>query len=197
MALACAALAGCGAGSAATGPVTLNFYLYPDTSGATAMEIQACSAQAHGRYMISYQQLPTDSDSQRQQLARRLAAKDTSIDIMGLDVTWEAEFAEAGWILPWTGTNQQQAEYDTLKPMLATATWNGKLYAAPDNTNTQLLWYRSDLVPNPPATWAQLIADADQLAKQGKPHYIEIQGRSTRAPRCGSTPCWPAREAAC
>ncbi len=46
----------------------------------------------------------------------------------------------------------------------------------PDNTNTQLLWYRSDLVPNPPTTWAQMIADAEQLAKEGKPHYIEIQG---------------------
>ena len=46
----------------------------------------------------------------------------------------------------------------------------------PDNTNTQLLWYRSDLVPTPPTTWAQMIADAEQLAKEGKPHLIEIQG---------------------
>ena len=95
LALACGALAGCGSSPAAGGPVTLNFYLYPDTSGATNQEIAVCNAQAHGRYMISYQQLPTDSDSQRQQLARRLSAKDTSIDIMGLDVTWEAQFAEA------------------------------------------------------------------------------------------------------
>ncbi|MBV9381376.1 MAG: extracellular solute-binding protein, partial [Streptosporangiaceae bacterium] len=73
-------------------------------------------------------------------------------------------------------TDKQQAEYDTLKPMLATATWNGKLYAAPDNTNTQLLWYRSDLVPNPPTTWDEMISDAEQLAREGKPHYIEIQG---------------------
>ena len=43
-------------------------------------------------------------------------------------------------------------------------------------TNTQLLWYRSDLVPEPQATWAEMIADAEQLAKEGKPHYIEIQG---------------------
>ncbi len=31
-------------------------------------------------------------------------------------------------------------------------------------------------MPNPPKTWAEMIADAEQLAKQGKPHYIEIQG---------------------
>ena len=46
----------------------------------------------------------------------------------------------------------------------------------PDNTNTQLLWYRSDLVPNPPKTWAQMLADAAKLKAEGKPHYIEIQG---------------------
>jgi multiple sugar transport system substrate-binding protein len=60
--------------------------------------------------------------------------------------------------------------------MVDTATWNGRLYSAPFNTNTQLLWYRKDLVPNPPKTWAQMIAMATALAKQGKPHYIEIQG---------------------
>jgi multiple sugar transport system substrate-binding protein len=59
---------------------------------------------------------------------------------------------------------------------IATATWKGTLYGAPLNSNTQLLWYRKDLVPNPPTTWAQMIAEAQALAKQGKPHYIEEQG---------------------
>ncbi len=174
--LAAAGLAACGTSSASTGRVTLTYYLYPDSSGATQKAVAACSAQSHGKYTISYQQLPTDSDGQRQQLVRRLAAHDTSLDILGLDVTWEAEFATAGWILPWTGTYKAQAEAGTLKPALQTAIWHGKLYAVPDNTNTQLLWYRSDLVKTPPTTWAQMIADAERLAKQGKPHYIEIQG---------------------
>ncbi len=174
--LAGAALSACASASAGTGPVTLNFYLYPDTSGATNMAISNCNAQSGGKYTISYQMLPQASDGQRQQLVRRLAAHDPSIDIMGLDVTWEAEFAEAGWIVPWTGSNKAQAEDGTLKPALQTATWQGQLVAVPDNTNTQLLWYRSDLVPNPPTTWAQMISDAEQLAKEGKPHYIEIQG---------------------
>jgi multiple sugar transport system substrate-binding protein len=175
--LASSLLAACGTSNASTnGAVTLNYYLYPDTSGATQKAVATCSAQSHGKYTISYQQLPTGSDGQRLQLVRRLAAHDNSLDILGLDVTWEAEFAQAGWILPWTGSFKQQAQNGTLKPALETAIWRGKLYAVPDNTNTQLLWYRSDLVKTPPATWAQMIADAKQLASQGKPHYIEIQG---------------------
>ncbi len=174
--LLAAGLAACGTSNAATGPVTLNFYLYPDNSGATQKAIKNCDAQSGGQYTISYQQLPNGSDGQRQQLVRRMAAHDPTIDIMGLDVTWEAEFAQAGWAAPWTGANKAQAENGTLKPALQTAIWHNTLYAVPDNTNTQLLWYRSDLVPNPPTTWAQMIADAQQLAKQGKPHLIEIQG---------------------
>jgi len=95
---------------------------------------------------------------------------------MALDVTWEADFANAGWIVPWTGANKAAVVNGTIKPSLETAMWKGQLVAAPANTNTQLLWYRSDLVKTPPKTWAQMIAMAEQLKKEGKPHYIEIQG---------------------
>jgi multiple sugar transport system substrate-binding protein len=176
VALAASGLAACGTANAGTGPVTLNYYLYPDNSGATQTAITNCDAQSHGKYTISYQQLPSAADGQRQQLVRRLAAHDDTIDIMGLDVTWEAEFAQAGWAQPWTGANKAKATDGTLKPALNTAIWKGKLYAVPDNSNTQLLWYRSDLVKKPPATWAEMISDAEKLAKEGKPHYIEIQG---------------------
>ena len=171
--LACSALAACGTSSASTGPVTLNFYNAPDPSGAVQSAADNCS---NSRYRINYNKLQNAADQQRLQMARRLAAHDSSMDILGLDVTWEAEFAQAGWIRPWTGALKQQAIAGTLAGPLKTATWRGQLVAVPYNSNTQLLWYRSDLVKKPPATWAQMFADAQALAKQGKPHLIEIQG---------------------
>ena len=146
------------------------------TSGAVQTAVTNCSKQSNGKYTITYNKLPAAADDQRLQLARRLAAQDSTMDILGLDVTWEAEFSQAGWILPWTGTYKQQAEAGTLKVPLQTATWKGQLVAVPYNSNTQLLWYRDDLVKTPPTTWDQMIADAEQLAKEGKPHLIEIQG---------------------
>jgi multiple sugar transport system substrate-binding protein len=175
-ALLAGGLAACGTAGASTGPVTLNFYFYPDNSGATQDAINNCDKQSDGKYTISYQVLPQASDGQRQQMVRRLAAHDSTMDILGLDVTWEAEFAQAGFIEPWTGANKAEAEDGTLVPALNTALWKGKLYAVPDNSNTQLLWYRSDLVKTPPTTWAQMFADAAKLKAEGKPHYIEIQG---------------------
>jgi trehalose/maltose transport system substrate-binding protein len=169
--LAAGALTACGGDSG--GRVTLSFYNFPDNSGAIQEAADGCSTK---QYKIEYNKLPNDADGQRQQMVRRLAAKDDSMDILGLDVTWEAEFAEAGWIRPWTGANKAAAEKGTLKAPIETATWKGKLYAVPYNSNTQLLWYRSDLVPTPPKTWDEMIDMAEKLAKEGKPHLIEIQG---------------------
>jgi multiple sugar transport system substrate-binding protein len=174
--LASTVLAACGTSNASTGPVTLNFYNFPDPSGAVQSAADNCGTASHGRYRIIYNKLQTAADQQRLQMARRLAAHDGSMDILGLDVTWEAEFAQAGWIRPWTGQPKAAAIAGTLAGPLKTAMWRGQLVAVPYNSNTQLLWYRSDLVKKPPATWAQMFADAQALAKQGKPHLIEIQG---------------------
>jgi multiple sugar transport system substrate-binding protein len=173
--LASAAIAGCGGSGSKV--ATLNYYIFPEPSGSFAKAASDCSKASGGRYTISINSLPSDSDSQRTQLVHRLAAGDNSIDIVGMDVNWTAEFATAGWIRPWSGADAAKATNGVLAGPVATATWKGRLWGAPLNSNTQLLWYRKDLVPTPPTTWNQMIQDAVNLAKQGKPHYIEEQGR--------------------
>jgi multiple sugar transport system substrate-binding protein len=166
-------LAACGGGSG-NGPVTINLYSYPEHSGAFAAAAKNCSQQSHGQYKIAINTLPSASDAQRTNLVRRLAAKDSSIDLMTLDVVWTAEFGEAGWVKQWTGQNKAAASKGVLPGPLKTATWQGKLYAAPFNSNTQLLWYRKDLVKTPPTTWAQMISEATKLPKNE--NKIEVQG---------------------
>lgn len=169
------ALAACGGDDEGSRP-TLNWYNFPDDSGALQEAADRCTRESRGRYRIVYNKLPRAADGQRQQMVRRLAAEDDSLDILGLDVTWAAEFAEARWIKEWTGENRRRATEGTLDVPIQTATWKGKLYAVPYNTNIQLLWYRRDLVPKPPTTWAEMLDMSRDLARQGKPHYVEIQG---------------------
>ena len=168
------ALGGCGGGGSKT--ATLNYYIFSEPSGSFTHAASDCSKASGGAYTIVFNALPADTDSQRQQLVRRLAAHDSAIDIIGMDVNWTAEFAEAGWVKPWTGQLAKQVTTGVLPGPIATASWNGRLYGAPLNSNTQLLWYRKDLVRTPPTTWSQMIAEAAALAKQGRPHYIEEQG---------------------
>ncbi|MFI1418673.1 ABC transporter substrate-binding protein [Streptomyces sp. NPDC020731] len=173
--LLASALAACG-GDEDTSRPTLDWYNFPDDSGALQQAADRCSRASGGRYRISYNKLPRAADGQRQQMVRRLAAEDDSLDILGLDVTWAAEFAEARWIREWTGEAKRRATEGTLRVPLQTATWKGKLYAVPYNTNTQLLWYRKDLVPTPPKTWSEMLNMSRDLARQGRPHHVEIQG---------------------
>jgi multiple sugar transport system substrate-binding protein len=156
--------------------VTLNWYVFPEPSGSFATAAANCSKASGGKYNIKINFLSTSSDQQRVSLVRRLAANDSSIDILAMDVDWTAEFADAKWIRPVPTPLAAQIRKQDLAGPVQTATWQGRIWAVPINSNTQLLWYRKDLVPNPPKTWTQMIADAERLAKQNKPHYIEEQG---------------------
>jgi trehalose/maltose transport system substrate-binding protein len=168
-------VAACGS-SSSKGPVTLNWYVFPEPSGSFAAAAADCSKSSGGQYDIKINFLSTDSSQQRVSLVRRLAAGDSSIDILAMDVDWTAEFATAKWIRRWPTSLAQQVTSGDLPGPIQTATWNNQLYADPINSNTQLLWYRKDLVPKPPATWTEMISDAITLAREGKPHYIEEQG---------------------
>nr|WP_091299146.1 ABC transporter substrate-binding protein [Amycolatopsis xylanica] len=160
--------------SASPGGTTINLFISPEDHLQTVVD--RCSGQSGGRYRIVYNKLPRGADDQRVQLARRLAAGDKALDIMGLDVTWVPEFAEAGWAEEWTGANQAEAVKDVLPGPLATATWNGKLYGATKNTNVQLLWYDDRVTPKPPSTFDEMIAEATRLRAAGKPSNVVFTG---------------------
>ena len=101
-----------------------------------------------GAYRIETSLLPNDAAAQREQLVRRLAAKDTSIDIMSLDPPFVAEFASAGFLRPFTADDVASGFTDgVLAGPVEGATWDGKLVAAPFWANTQLLWYRKSVAP--------------------------------------------------
>jgi multiple sugar transport system substrate-binding protein len=172
LAAAAIAAAGCGGGSGG-GPATIRFYGGPENSGALDKAVADCSKQSGGRYKISFEKLPADADAQREQLVRRLAAKDSGIDLINMDVDWTAEFASAGWVRPWTGANEKSATEGVLAGPLRTVEFEGKVWGAPFNTNTQLLWYRKDLVKAPPKTWDEMLQQAEKLGKEGR---ILVQG---------------------
>ena len=176
-------LVGCGSGGSG-GPATVNLWVFQEPSGSFTDAAKRCSDESGGRYRIAFNALSNNADQQRQTLVRLLAAKSSSIDVAGMDVVWTAEFASAGWILPWPERFAAPVRRGTLGGALRTATYQGRLWAAPANTNTQLLWYRKDLVRNPARTWDGLIAQASKLPTPGG---SRSRARSTRASWSGST----------
>lgn len=165
---------GCGGSEKSGGPVNLKLYGPADANGTNLKAMKECSAQSNGRYTIEQVPLANNADASRELLVRRLAAEDSDIDLINMDVIWTPEFAEAGWLRKLTGEEKAQATDDVLPGPLKTVTWDGDVYAVPLNTNAQLLWYRKDLVPKAPATWDEMIAMAKKIpAPQG---IIQEQG---------------------
>jgi multiple sugar transport system substrate-binding protein len=176
VAVAALVLGGCGGGGSGSGPPTVKWYVFNEPGGAYDQAVANCNKQARGRYRIDYVKLPTDSDQQRELIVRRLAAKDSDIDVIGMDVNWTAEFAQAGWIVPWTGANKQAAEAGVIPALLQAVRYRGRTWVAPFTTNTQLLWFHKDVVKGPPPkTWDQMIAEAKKIGPaKGK---VVVQGR--------------------
>lgn len=171
-----AAVSACG--SRAHGLV-ISFYTTAADGATFAAVAQDCTKQFGGRFAIQQISLPRAPGEQRLQLARRLTGHDRTLDVMSLDVVWTAEFAEAGWALPLSDDPAGQAEADAtvdiLPGPLSTARWQGRLFAAPVTTNTQLLWYRPDLVRQPPRIWDAVVSEATELHAAGQPSWIAVQ----------------------
>ncbi|WP_036490146.1 MULTISPECIES: extracellular solute-binding protein [Nocardioides] len=160
--LACGILAGCsGDGS---GTPELVWYTNPDAGGQAAVA-EACSTDD---YTITTQVLPQDAGQQRIQLARRLAAGDTGIDLMSLDPPYTAEFADAGYLADIPDDLQQKFSEQGFESAVQSATWEDELVVAPFWSNVQVLWYRKAFVEkagldmSQPVTWEQIITAASE-----------------------------------
>lgn len=166
-------LSGCG--TADSTPV-LTWYINPDDGGQAAIA-EKCTAAADGRYRIQTTLLPSDAAAQREQLARRLAAGDTSMDIMSLDPPFVPELAEPGFLAPVPEDTAQKTTQHTLDGALSGAKWKDSLVTVPFWANTQILWYRKSVAKaagldmSKPVTWDQVIKAAKDEKK-----YLGVQG---------------------
>jgi multiple sugar transport system substrate-binding protein len=167
--LTAALLSSCGD----SGKPEINWYINPDGVPVFEKYAKECSTD---KYDIVLQQLPTSATDQRIQLARRLAAEDSSTDLMNLDPVFVAEFANAGWLeeIPDEKASEITDGGDYLEGAVETVTWDDGVYAIPLWANTQVLWYRKSLAEkagldmSQPVTWDQVIqAAADNNGSVG------------------------------
>ena len=153
------------------GKPTLHWYVNPDGVDTFETYAKECST---GDYDISIEQLPSSATDQRIQLARRLAAEDSSTDLMNLDPVFVPEFANADWLAEIRGDlgdeilTSAEGEGDYLSGAADTVVWEDKAFAIPLWANTQVLWYRKslaeaaglDIGQDQPVTWEQIIQAA-------------------------------------
>ncbi|WP_405428033.1 ABC transporter substrate-binding protein [Streptomyces erythrochromogenes] len=117
---------------------------------------------------VSLVELPDSADETRAQMISELRSGRDRFDVLNIDVAWTSEFAAAGWISP---LERDRFPLDAfLRPVVDTATFDGRLYAVPYVTNAGLLYYRKDILDlageQPPRTWSELARQARTIAPQ-------------------------------
>ena len=123
--------------------------------------------RTHPAERVTLVELPDSADETYAQMVTDLRGGDRSrFDVLNIDVNWTSEFAAAGWIRPLPRDGFPLKSF--LKPVVDTATYDGRLYAVPYVTNAGLLLYRKDILAkegvSPPRTWAELERDAKAIA---------------------------------
>ena len=84
--------------------------------------------------------LPQDANTVHDDLVNKLASGDTSVDVMGLDVTYISEFGSAGWLADLTDLVDPSLTEGMLTGPVEGATIDGKLVAVPWFTNSSVLF---------------------------------------------------------
>lgn len=111
---------------------------------------------------VTLSELAGEADAQRETLVQSLQAGNSDYDVMALDVVWTADFAANQWLAPLTGDLEVDTS-DLLQSTVDSATYNGTLYALPQNTNGQLLYRNTEIIPEAPTNWAELEASCADI----------------------------------
>jgi len=113
-----------------------------DLAGNMQKLIDEFNAQ-HPNGKVTFHELPTQADQQRQQMIQNTQIKNAKMGILSMDVVWTAEFAAKGYVEampPDTSTDGM------LKATVDAATYFNKLYGLPQTSDGGLLYYRKDLL---------------------------------------------------
>ncbi len=151
-------------------PVTLTWSTLA-TGGPIVSDVYRAIAQQYERQnpgvRVNLQIQPGTSGEQLSRYVTLFAAKDSSVDVISIDVIWPAQMVAAGWLAPldqWF-TRERREEY--LPGGIRANTIGGKIYGIPWYADAGLLYYRKDLLEKHrarvPQTWDEMITTSQRI----------------------------------
>lgn len=166
LALAGASLAACssggsggggGGGASDIGPITV---VQGKDNNGILPQLAAMWNKAHPKEKLTFKQQTDQADQQLQDLLLHFQKKSTDYDVVSSDVVWTQELAANGYLQPLTGAFKINTS-QVVPSVLNTAKYRNILYAAPASTDSQILYYRKDLLGSKPVptTYQELLAD--------------------------------------
>ena len=120
---------------------------------------------------VEHRTLSWGSDDCRNFYVSAFSARDNSFDVFSADIIWVSEFASAGWIEPLDSFFPLEERKFFLPGPIEGCSDQNQIWAVPWFTDSGVLFYRSDLLDQPPRTWAELFAVAQEQIAAGNVEY--------------------------
>jgi len=111
-------------------------------------------------------------ESQHNAIVASGASRALAYDVVQVDGTWTAEFAEGEYLVDVTARLAGESASDIVPCAMDAFTKNGKLYAMPWLTDCEFLFYSKRMLKeagftSPPRTWDELRSQAQAIKKAG------------------------------
>ncbi|MDY0110654.1 MAG: sugar ABC transporter substrate-binding protein [Candidatus Krumholzibacteria bacterium] len=157
-------LGGCGGQD---GGVTVIRFWAMGREGEVVKELAREFESLHPEYRVAVQQIPWTAAHEK--LLTAFVGRATP-DLAQLGNTWVSEFAALAALVPLAARVAASATIDPADHFAGiwdTNVIDGELYGVPWYVDTRLLFYRSDLVPEPPATWNEWRTTMAAVTREG------------------------------
>jgi multiple sugar transport system substrate-binding protein len=110
-----------------------------------------------------------------------LLARESTYDLVFMDIIWVAKFAQAGWLEPLDDRFPPDEQKKFLPADIKGSRYKGKIYRVPMRSDAGMLYYRKDLLEKaglkPPQTWEDLVNIALKLQNPEKLWGFVFQGK--------------------
>lgn len=141
------------------------------TGGPQVSDVYRALAQVYERQnpgvRVTVQIQPGTSGEQYNRYVTLFAARDSSVDVISIDVIWPAPMVAAGWLAPLDQWFTPERRSEFLPSAIRANTIGGRIYGVPWYTDAGLLYYRRDLLEKHnarvPQTWDELISTAQRI----------------------------------
>jgi multiple sugar transport system substrate-binding protein len=185
-----AAAGACGGGDddvKPPGPVRVVFKHHPLGDPAAFRHLIASFESAHPGVVVSPQLLPNAPGAVHQYLLTSLEGRTREFDVFLADVIWVAELARAGWVADLSGMYPaERIRRDFLPGPASSVLVQGGTFAVPWYSDVGVFYHRTDLVPQAPRTYAELIDAAPSVGRRRSLHGYVWQGLQSEALVCNA-----------
>ena len=147
----------------------------PEDVGGAWGEVISRFQATHPDITIDYISGPWSTDERQNMYIRSFLGGD-AVELVYMDVIWTAKFAAQGWLLPLDMRFSPDMREAFFPGDIDAGLYGDHIYRVPVRTDVGMLYYRKDLLPEPPRTWREFEATCRQYADPPERYCIVFQG---------------------